>query len=149
MPRPNRKEEALKLLPEAEAVTWTKAKLGQRGTIANLAKLMDLTPAPVARMLAQLHEEQRARIGRWNRTRKAPAAVWVQGPGEHAPRPEALPKQVHRTRYVKNKARAIELGRAGRPYDKRYNKHVAVAIAADTVARTSVAPVTWLSALGV
>jgi hypothetical protein len=140
--------EILKLLPEAEAVTWTKAKLGKRGTIANLMKLTGIqTGSAVCRSLNQLYDEGLAHIGRWNRTTKAPAAVWVQGKGVHAPTPEPECSKVKNRRYRANIARAIANGRAGKPYDKRYNKHVAVAIAADTVARTSVAPVTWLSAL--
>ena len=149
MPRPCRKEEVFKLLPEAEAVTWTKGRLGQRGTVDHLRfKLRMQTDSAVTRYLHILHADGRARIGRWNRTRAKPAAVWVQGAGEHAPQPDALPKQVHRDRYVKNKAKAIERAREGKPYDDRYRKHVEKALANDTVARTSVAPITWCSMLG-
>lgn len=148
MPRPCRKEELFNLLPEAEAVTWSKSKLGKRGTIKDLSRLMKLSHMPVGRYLTKLHAEGRAHIGRWNRTRAKPAAVWVSGAGEHAAPPEALPKRVHRTTYVKNKAKAIERARAGLAYDERYSKHVEKALANDTVARTSVAPVTWFSALG-
>lgn len=149
MPRPCRKEEVFALLPSPEVVTWTKTKRGAVGTVTSLCKRTGHASAPVVmRYLKKLHDEGRAYIGTWNRTRKAPAAVWVRGPGEHAPRPEPLPKKVTDARYRKNKATAIDRARAGKTYDERYRHHVGAALATDTVRRSSVAPVSWLSALG-
>lgn len=149
MPRPSRKEEVFTVLPAAEVAAWTKTKRGALGTVADLCRRVGITHGTTAQFyLNRLHEDGRAYIGTWNRTRKAPAAVWVKGAGEHAPRPEPLPKKITRARYEKNKATAIERARAGKTYDQRYSHHVGAALATDTVRRSSVAPVNWLSALG-
>lgn len=144
-----RKTNVLKLLPEAEALTWPKAKLGKRGTIEHLKMKTGLRDNTLGRYLAEFHDQGQARIGRWHRTAGCPAAVWVQGPGPHAEKPVAFEdhneySRAHRTRVRK----AIAAARAGRPYDARYTRQVGAALASDTVARATVAPVTWLTALG-
>lgn len=149
MPRPCRKEEVFALLPAPEVIAWSKSKRGALGTTISLQKRTGIdSPPAVIRYLKKLHDEGRAYIGTWNRTKKSPAAVWVRGPGEHAPRPEPLPRKVTDARYRKNRATAIERARAGKTYDERYRHHVGAALATDTVRRSSVAPVSWLSALG-
>lgn len=143
-----RKEKLVTLLLEPEEVTWSKSRLGKRGTVELMKSKLGVNDNTMSRYLNELYADGRAHIGRWHRTAGCPAAVWVKGPGEHAPKPERQDGNVYKRKYRKNKANAIARARDGKPYDKRYAKHVAVAIADDTVARTSVAPVTWLSALG-
>lgn len=145
-----RKESLVKLLPPAEAATWPLNILGKQGTIEKLRQLTGLRDNTLGRYLTMLHDEGRARIGRWHRTAGCPAAVWVQGPGEHAEKPKAfedknLYSQAHRKRVRK----AIEKARKGKKYDVRYSKQVGAALASDTVKETAVKPVTWMSALGV
>lgn len=147
MPRPSRKEEVFALLPEADAITWTKIKLGRRGTVEYLMDQMDVTSdTTIGRYLHMLHEEGRAYIGRWITPNGWPAAVWVKGKGEHAPVPVQHPDK-RKKRYRKNIERAVKNALAGRNYDERYTRHVRLAQVDDTVQRLRINPQYWFSAL--
>jgi hypothetical protein len=147
MPRPSRKEELFALLPGAEVIAWTKAELGRRGTVEHLMDKMDVTSdTTIGRYLHMLHEEGRAYIGRWVTPNGWPAAVWVQGNGEHAPVP-VQDDTTRKNRYRKNVKRAVKRALAGRNFDERYTRHVRRAQADETIERLRVAPNHWFSAI--
>lgn len=152
MPRPSRAIEVWELLPPAIALALPRGQMGKRGQIKHLMAALGLAQDwQVGRYLHQLHDADMAYIGCWARATggaKTPSAVWVEGKGVHAPRPEPLPATTIDQRYVKNRRKAVAAGLAGRIYDDRYDIHVKRALANDAVQHARAAPVTWLSALG-
>lgn len=149
MPNPSRIHEVIALLPEPEAATWPKSKRGRRGTVKYMAEVTGMAEPTICKHMRTLKEQDRAHIGTWNRTVGNPAAMWVSGPGEDAPRPMEKTPAYYSKRCRKNIAKAVKNALAGKEYDKRYTKHVRLAEADITIQSVRAKPVQWFSALGV
>lgn len=143
MPPPNRRMEVLDLLPDD-----IKCSERKRGTVAKMIGQIDLNKPSICRYLRELKERDLAHIGRWNRTRGIPAAVWVKGPGEDAPMPTPKTTADYCKTHRKNVKKAVERARKGFNYDERYAGHVALAMAEEVAQRTRINPQHWFSALG-
>jgi len=147
MPPPNRRMEALALLPPPEAKHWTLRKLGGAGTIQNIVDEMGVVKAAACRYMRLLKEEGLAHIGRWNRTKGVPAAVWVAGPGIDAEPLPPLSSAKYSKNHRKRVRKAIEKARSGKVYQDSYKNHVALALADDLIASTKINPQHAFSAL--
>lgn len=141
MPPPNRRMEALALLPTADKI------YGNAGTIEDLCKKMGVVKAAACRYMRLLKAEGLAHIGLWQRTKGVPAAVWFAGPGQDAEPLKPLTSAQYSKNHRKRVKKAMERARKGLKVADGYKRHAARALADDLAARTRVNPQHAFSAL--
>lgn len=76
-----------------KAVVSTLGRIG-RGSCAEIERRGDIADGGSRAALWALHKDDLAHITAWERSteKSAPAAVWVLGPGQNAPRPAPKPR---------------------------------------------------------
>lgn len=134
----------------ADAHTLANADVMRLGLAMHIAHVIGADRSSVHRGLLRLHDEQRAHIHSWMRTRgTAYAAIWVRGPGVNAERPGAMTRdEVNRLKRERRRAANNgELTPLGRK-KLEDSRHMESRRKTDTtVERARAMPQTWFSSL--
>jgi hypothetical protein len=141
----DRKEETYDWIPTADQIAPGKVFGKGDGTAQVLMRETGMSNKAAQNNLKRLKEEGRIHILTWTRT-KSPAAVWVRGAGEDAPRPPRLTPDEVLARKLRSQKTARENQKPKN--DRNYVMLNARERTVSTIEQARQQPHSWFSALG-